>query len=272
MVTDRQKRNWGPIQFERVVEGEVVESGKSIDAISPESRVHQGPVFKGIEFPDEDFEETGKVPEKAHEWREKLKKKVEKKSEPKEPEVLEPEVVGTEDTPPPPLEDESKFKPTRRQIRAKLRFHKYCPPQVIMKLDPREPLPFLHNNMPVVEYVGQIQEPEFNSWLQLPGFWPWFITEDDVDVDIYEAKKMATDYLLDVMKLDDINEDTGQPDTKIIGLKLRVAESILNKSKTVKVENKSVNIFQQGTPKKLLKQDTVTLEQRLAQLKESNGD
>ena len=273
MVTARQKRNWGPIQFERVVEGEIVESGKTIDSISENDIPHKGPVFKSDELPDEDTIETIKIPEKSHEWREKFEKKEPEDPPPriKKDRVIEPELIEDSEEPPEPIEDEKDFKPTKRQVRAKLRFHKYCPPMVVLKLDPREPVQLLHNGMEVSEYIGQIQDIEFSTWVAQPGFWAWFVTEDDVDVDIYEAKKRATDYLLDVMKLDDTNPDTGLPDTRIIGLKLRVAESILNKSKSVRVENKSVNIFPQVS-KKLLKQDTVTLEQRLAQLKESSGD
>jgi len=272
MVGARQKRNWGPIQFEKVKDGNIVEAGKSFSDLAADGRIHNGPKFKGIELPDEDTVEKY-VPEKSHEWVEKRLESEKEKSVAIEPEVVD--ATAVDDSLETKIYDEHQnFTPSKRQIRAKLRFHKYCPPTVILKLDPRSPTVMLPTGLHAIEYIGQMDETEFAQWTHLPNFWPWFITDDDVDADIYEAKKKASELLLDVLKMDDINVDTGLPDLKILNLKLRVAESIMNKNKTIKVENKTVNVKNMfnGVPKRMAKADTVTLEQRLAQLKENNGD
>lgn len=280
MVGARQRRNWGPIQFEVVDDDKkIVASGKSIKDISENYIILKGPEFKKETFDDPaDIEDSVEdlSPETPILPPPREKKKETPKSEVVEPEIIEPEIVNEDDFDPDIVEKGSKFKATKRQIQAKLRFHKYCPPGILLQLDPNAPtLVAPGTDMRLIDYIGQMKEPEFAGWVENPIFWAWFITDDDVDADIYQAKQKASALLLDVLEMDDVNPETGMKDMKVVGMKLRVAESILNRNKTIKVENKTLNVKNvfngSKVPKQLASADVVTLEQRLAKIKENSG-
>ena len=240
MVTDRQKRNWAKKVFERLDDdGNTVETFVSPDEIE----VVEPPKIKIAEVSPIDFDDEVDL-----------------------------------NAPPPPAKNklvsssDGSYVPTRRQLQAKLRFHKYAPTSLILTLFDSEPSNVYGvrgSSVSLLDYIGQIHEEEFDTWLDIPGFWPWFIADDETDADIYHAKKAASDYLLQIMNLDEQDPEGGL-DMKIVGLKVRVAESILKQNQTVKIEKKTVNIRNSfnGMPKQFQKMDTVRIEQRIKQLQE----
>lgn len=240
MVTERQKRNWAKKQFERVDDrGKVVEVAVQPDQIeilsAPAKHQFHEPVIVEEDdgLPKENIAKTNRMLVK---------------------------------------QDGDSFKPTRRQLQAKLRFHKYAPTGLILHLFESEPLSIVYfrgAEVYLIEYIGQIKEEEFEKWLDIPGFWAWFITDDSTDADIYHAKKAATDYLLSIMELDDRKED-GELDMNIVRMKVGVANNILRQNTTVKVEKKTINLNtgMGGLPKQFKNMDTNALELRIKQLKE----
>jgi hypothetical protein len=268
MVGDRQRRNWGAIQFERVDdEGVTIAAGTTMEKIGkkpirPVVNKHTMPeVIKTVE---EHLKSTTPEPE--------IVESVE--SEVIEPEVLDAEPRRAKYTPFITPEDVD-YKPSRRQIAAKLRFHKHCPPAFLLKFNPSAPTSILPvaSGTSILEYVGQISQAEFDHWLSSKGFWEWFITDDDVDAKIYSLKQKAAEVLQEALEMDAIMPD-GSVDMKVKSMQLRAAESVLNRNRTIKVDNKTINIKNnfQNAPKALLSADTVTLEQRLAQLKENTSE
>lgn len=268
MVGDRQKRNWGAIQFERVsADGTTVAAGTTMEKIGkkpvrpPVNRHIMPEVTKVVE---QHIKETAPIPETV---------------EPDESDAIEPEVLAAETekvkhvpfiTP-----EDVDYKPSRRQIAAKLRFHKHCPPAFLLKFNPSAPTSILPvaSGTSILEYVGQISQAEFDHWLCSRGFWEWFITDDDVDAKIYSLKQKAAEVLQEALEMDAVMPD-GTVDMKVKSMQLRAAESVLNRNRTIKVDNKTINIKNnfQNAPKALLSADTVTLEQRLAQLKENTSE
>jgi hypothetical protein len=236
MVTDRQKRNWAKKQFERLDDdGNILETylaPEEFETTPPPKIIMPEPVI------EEEVEDFTPMPEKVS---------------------LIPVESG-------------RYKPTRRQLQAKLRFHKYAPTSLILHLFDAEPANSFEmrgSSVSLIDYIGQIREEEFDSWLDIEGFWPWFIADDETDADLYHAKKAAADYLLEVMNLSEEDEE-GKLDLGIVKMKIRVAESILKQNQTVKIEKKTVNIKNNynGMPKQFQRMDTVRIEQRIKQLQE----
>lgn len=241
MVTDRQKRNWGKKVFERLDDsGQVVEAHEEFSDMEMDAP----PQVKYSEPID---------PEKDCDCKVDINKLLKKE------------------------EDDAIFIPTKKQLQAKLRFHKFAPKRLVMGLFPDEPgivIDCEGASYYMLAYIGQLKENEFEAWLGLKNFWEWFITNDDTDADIYSAQQAASKYLLKLMELPDYDE-MGEPNYKNIQIKMRVSESILKQNKQTKIENKTVNVIQSGgtaLPKAARKMDTVEMENRIKLLKEhSNG-
>lgn len=236
MVTDRQKRNWPKKVFERVdSKGAVLK--RIVELTELETEPIEKPRFQISIEPEVLVEETG----------------------------FESDPTSYKELAVRPTEE--RFPPTKKQLQAKLRFHKYAPTGLILHLlesDPTLTVVFRNVAVNLLEYVGQISEEEFESWLKIPGFWPWFIADDDTDADLYHAKRTATDFLLSVM-------DLPSDDPKMLSLKVKVAETILRQNQTVKIEKKTVNInanVRGSMPAQFKRMDTLKIEQRIKQLKE----
>jgi hypothetical protein len=267
MVGERQKRNWGQIQFEVVGEdGSIVAAGKSLDSLSEK---YEMPVRKDYLAKDS-YHETVLDAAISENSEDLASTPVAKDAD----KILEPEILedlSVENEPKyVPVSEDFVYKPSRRQMAAKLRFHKYCPPVMMMKLTPLKPeILFPNTGMFVLDYVGQISDDEFKSWLSSPGFWQWFISDDAVEVRLHSLRERAVKVFEEVLNMDTITSD-GAEDVRLRGLQVRAAEAILNKDKQLKIENKSIKVSNNfNVPKSLAGADTVKLEQRLASLQEA---
>lgn len=175
-----------------------------------------------------------------------------------------------------------RFKPTKHQIAAKLRFYKHFPSKWLPALSFDQPQANLiagKSEIFLADYMPGISEENFIAWLGEPDFWAWFLCEDDIEIKFYQSRSNAISYLLSILQYDDWNQEKDKPDTGIIGLKIRVSQMILNRESKIQVNKSTVNNtqnvanFNSGSgkiPKKYLSKSTDELQRQIKALREGS--
>lgn len=182
---------------------------------------------------------------------------------------------GKDDT----ISDAIAYKASKKQIMAKLRFHKHAPMGLKSALDMEHPVSEVTVKgvtVHLINYMPGVNEFEFITWVQDRKFWRWFLIDDDVEIAMYDARKKATHYLLSIMEMEDWDEERGKVDSVVLNAKMRVARMIIDKDVTQKTTvNKTNNVAYFGgggtgeqIPKHLAKTPVSELESRVKALTE----
>jgi hypothetical protein len=198
-----------------------------------------------------------------------------------EPEIVWPEVATAASLSECSLQDVLKFQPTAKQVYIKLEFHKNTPPSVISSLSFDEFREFVVLNkveVSVLDYLPSIKHDSFLEWCEDLNFWRWFLIRDTSEIQFQLARNDATNYLLSILSVSDIDPMTGGIDTKLMSTKIRVAQLVLNKQEpaTIIQSNNSHtqnnffagNVGGAAVSKRLAKESESELEYRLKLLKD----
>lgn len=149
------------------------------------------------------------------------------------------------------------FKPSDRQVALKMRLMHHVAAPVLSRIT-------AHTIDMLLPYIGAISPREFNIWTRDPAFIEYLISPDEVDLELHLARSKAKDVLLEAL-------DGDFSDPKIMALRLKAAEYLLERDATRSVKNVTQKLQIGGNMRHLEKKTVVELQEELTQLESGKG-
>lgn len=154
------------------------------------------------------------------------------------------------------------FRPTKAMKRARFILQRSCPPHILKTLEPEDP------NLP--EYVAPFPVTTVKKWAkEVRGFWQWFLTPCDYEPKFMEAKELALQFYVSVLKLPHQNAE-GEIDKGVLNAKLKISERLVGSK-----EDHSINVSLQQNTQQLNRADShepLDPSKRIPQVYKKNPD